>query len=308
MTAICPVCESGDTAIQAKYRSDNHIFDEINRILCRECGMVFAAPLPTAKDLEIFNSNYYEAAHGGQATHKSARAFFSGIALLRIAHLQRYLTKHKTTVSRILELGPGPGYFAQHWLNYEPNSSYYAIETDVTLHDTLKELGVQLLGISDEDTRPDLLDLVVMSHVLEHIPNPREFLEQATNKLKTGGALFIEVPCRDFEHKLIDAPHLLFFDKLPMTHLLANLGFTLIEVSYHGKLITDLRSTTPTQAMWQKVRAKLIRLGLVSPFSRTHLGMEPVVDPYARAVIAPFQAHRESHNPAWWLRAVALKS
>ena len=269
--------------------------------------MTFASPMPSDQDLQNYNSRYYESAHGGQAAHKTARSYFSAIALLRIAHLQSYLSKHDVKVSSILELGPGTGYLAGHWLQSAPLSSYFAIETDSSCHASLKALGVQLREVSDETLYAPQYDLVIMSHVLEHVPNPQSFLAQTTRNLRKGGALFIEVPCRDFEHKKLDEPHLLFFDKQPMNVLLNKLGFTEIEVSYHGKLIGNLQSASFLGTQWQKLRGKLIRLGLVSPFSKMQKGMEPILDPYARAVIAPFQAHRESQSPAWWLRALATK-
>jgi SAM-dependent methyltransferase len=75
-------------------------------------------------------------------------------------------------------------------------------------------------------------DLVVMSHVLEHISDPIKFIQIATSGLRQGGALFIEVPCRDWEHKDLDEPHILFFDKRPLQLLLQRAGFNDIEVSY----------------------------------------------------------------------------
>lgn len=307
MTQVCPGCDAGDTEIQAKYRATNQSFADTNRTQCRSCGLTFASPMPSDQDLQNYNSRYYESAYGGQAVHKTARAYFSAIALLRITHLQSFLSKHNVKVSSILELGPGTGYFARHWLQSAPLSSYYAIETDSSCHASLKALGVQLREVSDETVNAQQYDLVIMSHVLEHVPNPQAFLTQTTRNLRKGGALFIEVPCRDFEHKKLDEPHLLFFDKQPMNVLLNKLGFTQIEVSYHGQLMSDLQSANPLSMQWQKLRGKLIRLGMVSPFSQIHSGMEPILDSYARAVIAPFQAHRESQSPAWWLRAVATK-
>jgi hypothetical protein len=35
--------------------------------------------------------------------------------------------------------------------------------------------------------------------------------------------------------------------------------------------------------------------------------MELLTDPLERAAVAPFEAHREKQEPAWWLRAIARK-
>jgi hypothetical protein len=57
-----------------------------------------------------------------------------------------------------------------------------------------------------------------------------------------------------------------------------------------------------------QIRGKLISLGWVAPFAKKRLGMESLKDPLERAVVAPFKAHEESTEPAWWLRAVARKA
>ena len=60
------------------------------------------------------------------------------------------------------------------------------------------------------------MDVIIISHVLEHVSDPKGFLSFANSFLKKGGALFVEIPCNDFQHKTIMEPHLLFFDKKPL--------------------------------------------------------------------------------------------
>jgi SAM-dependent methyltransferase len=269
--------------------------------------MVFVDPMPSDAALEQYNASYFSTAHGGQPRNIGAKAFSSGIARLRIAHIERYLRVQNIVVSSLLELGPGPGFLARNWLENYPATTYLASETDTSCHAPLQKLGVHLVDVFSmaADTAP--VDLVVMSHVLEHVSSPIKFLKDATRSLREGGVLFIEVPCRDYEHKPIDEPHLLFFDKGPLRHLLHQSGFENIQVSYHGVTIDQLRSWSVSRAIFMAFRARLIALGLVAPFARVRPGMEALGDPIERAAIAPFEAHCESPNPAWWLRAVATK-
>ncbi|MEN6373330.1 MAG: class I SAM-dependent methyltransferase [Smithella sp.] len=270
--------------------------------------MAFAAPMPQDSVLEEYNANYFACAHGDHPGNSRATAFFSGIARLRLAHLDSYLDKHNISVSRLLELGPGPGFFARNFLEKHPDTTYMAIETDTSCYASLQTIGVHVVAGSDlfENTVP--VDVVVMSHVLEHVSKPIKFLTDATRNLRKGGALFIEVPCRDWEHKLIDEPHLLFFDKGPMHHLLSTLGFCNVQVSYHGQEIDRLRLASPWRSMLLGVRSKFLALGLVTPFAQVRPGMEMLTDPLERAVVAPFEAHCETQKPAWWLRALAIKT
>lgn len=265
--------------------------------------MVFATPMPSAALLSAYNADYFSEAHGGKPSNRLAVAFFSGIARIRQAFVSFYLRKHGIFARRVLEVGPGPGYFARSWLQAAPKTTYLAVEKDKSCHRLLSELGVRVVNFADVDS----VDLVVMSHVVEHVADPVDFVRAATRALNPGGALFVEVPCQDWAHKSIDEPHVLFFDKVSMRRLLDQLGFVDIEIAYFGQTIAQLKKNSIMRSVLLRIRAKLIGWGLVVPFSMTRAGMEPLGDPLERAMVAPLLAHRESSEPAWWLRAVARK-
>jgi SAM-dependent methyltransferase len=287
----------------AKFRYENPIFSGCSLALCEDCEMIFASPMPSEAALLAYNANYFSAAHGGQPTNRLAIAFFAGVARIRHAFVNRFLAKHQIAVNKVLEIGPGPGLFARSWLQEVPQSSYFAVETDEGCHSALRELGVQIVDLAKSPP----VDMVVMSHVLEHVADPVGFVRAATRGLRSGGAVFIEVPCRDWEHKALDEPHILFFDKTPMRRLLDDLGFIDIEIAYYGQTIAQLKAESKLHSILMRVRAKLISWGLVSPFAATSAGMETLADPLERAMVRPYGAHRESMEPAWWLRAVARK-
>ena len=169
-------------------------------------------------------------------------------------------------------------------------------------------MGVKLVDHDDIKNITVSMDLVVMSHVLEHVTNPTKFIKNATQNLRVGGAIFIEVPCRDWEHKPLDEPHVLFFDKKPMYSLLSKINFIKVAVDYFGQEISHLQQTHIIKKVWRSLRSRLISIGLVLPFASIRLGMESLDDPLERAVVAPYKAHIESTNPAWWLRTIAIKS
>jgi SAM-dependent methyltransferase len=307
MSATCPVCGGCEVELQGEYRGQHAAFAGMHRAQCRSCLMVFATPMPSEDILQQYNASYFNSAHGGKPQGAAALAFFSGIARLRLVHLQHYLLSERIAVSQVIEIGPGPGWFARCWLAQNPDTTYRAIETDASCHASLRDIGVQLIPVGDTAPEAKPADLVVMTHVLEHVTDPAAFLRESTRRLRPGGVLFIEVPCRDWEHKPLDEPHLLFFDKEPMQLLLKRIGFDQIQLSYHGQKIEQLRRPSRLGRVWNAIRNRLIAREVVAPFGRSGPGLEPLTA-LERAAVRPFEAHRESVQPAWWLRAVARKS
>lgn len=304
-TIICPVCSGSDISLIRAYRSHHAVFSGCSLFRCGSCEMVFAAPFPSASDLTAYNAGYFENAHGGKSTNKIAEAFFNGIAKLRYTYVLAYIRQHQITVNRVLEIGPGPGYFAKNWLAKHPGHRYVAVESDASCFHSLKETGVEIINGTEE---LECVDVVVISHVLEHVTDPSGFLKNATRHLRRGGLLFIEVPCQDWKHKPLDEPHLLFFEKKPLQQLLEAIGFEKISVNYYGQLISKLQQPRSlAERLYTKARNLLIRSGILWPFSVRQKGMEEIDSPSERAAVAPYQAHIESAEPAWWLRAAAIK-
>jgi SAM-dependent methyltransferase len=303
----CPVCSSDISKRIAPYRYSHPIFERAWRCECTACGMVFASPMPSSSAVQNYNSSYFENAHGGLSSARIPLAFFSAIARLRVSHVQTFLRREGQDVKRILEIGPGKGDFARIWLSRNPGTEYFALESDVTCHEILGKMGVQVVSLPDIKRQAGGFDLVVMSHVLEHVVDPVEVLGDVYSVLRRGGVVFAEVPCLDFAFKPVDEPHVLFFDKKSLWYLLKRTGFNKILLSYHGQRIEDLKSSKPFSRLVSRFRNRLIRIGISSPFSSLERGLENVDDDFERAVIKPFLAHVEQSVPSAWLRALAIR-
>lgn len=302
----CPVCASDNVRCDAAYRAQHRYFKGMNRIHCCDCGLDYASPMPDDQLLDEFNNSYFHSAHGGSAKDTVAKAFFSGIARLRMNMVKQYLSDSQEKVNQVLEWGPGEGYFAKNWLNDFPDTHYYAVETDTSCHPSLQKNGVDILKPAKAAEISS--DLVVMSHVLEHVKEPNEFIATTTKSLKKGGIAFIEVPCKDWRHKDIDEPHLLFFDKPSMKHLLSKQGFQVLQIEYYGAGVES--SKKHNNIFYKKLmslRSRLIAMGIVKPFASNQSGLECISDPVECAAVVPFKAHVKSEEPAWWLRVIAKK-
>ena len=108
----CPICESTNFDIIGHYKNKHNFFNNINLTKCNKCKLVFANPMPSEEELDDYNSSFFNNAYGTFKINKITNAYFNGISKIRINYLLKYLNKNNIECSKVLEIGPGPGYFA----------------------------------------------------------------------------------------------------------------------------------------------------------------------------------------------------
>jgi SAM-dependent methyltransferase len=260
--------------------------------------------MPDRGGLDRYNASYFENAHGGAAVAESARAFHRAINYVRANHVESERVAIGATIRTVLEIGPGLGDFGARWTATHPDTTYYAVESDEQQRERLCERGIRAVGSLEEVPTGLSFDLLVLSHVLEHTSDPRAFLSKFVQRMNPGAMVFIEVPCRDYEHKSEDEPHLLFFDGPSMSRLLTRVGIRPLRISYHGIEIERLRRRSGSLARRIAARALAVLDALrLLPIPRAFDG---VTDPAGRAAVRSLEGHVEKRSAAWWLRAVGV--
>jgi SAM-dependent methyltransferase len=118
-----------------------------------------------------------------------------------IARWHKRLLMHSVALNglprRVLEIGPGHGYFASACR--EQGLDYTYCDTSPSVHRKMNELGFSgQLGLLHELEVPtQRFDLIWMSHVLEHSPtwlDARSLVDEAKNRLAPGGSLVVISP------------------------------------------------------------------------------------------------------------------
>ena len=304
----CPICTNEDTYKISEYVNKSNVYSNMSLFRCNKCDMVFVDPFPSDKALKNYNDNYFDSAHGGHSISKETIAVFKGLASLRGTYLNNFLNKKNIKCERILEIGPGPGYFAENWKKNYANEEYFAIETDQTCYSNLNKIGVKLIKEKDYNNYEGKMDVIIISHVLEHVSDPKGFLSFANSFLRQGGALFVEIPCNDFQHKTIMEPHLLFFDKKPLKLLLEKVNFKEIETNYYGKKISLLKKESFFN---KKLHTLLNKIVLISGFYNflklDESDLKFIKSKYVSFAVRSYNAHVESDEPTWWLRSLSVK-
>ncbi|MBV9521517.1 MAG: class I SAM-dependent methyltransferase [Alphaproteobacteria bacterium] len=187
----CPICDSAATSADAL-----RIFGQ-SYARCGECGHGFVRDQPSLEALDtIFGESEAHAAvyidRAGIETRLSQI-----IAPKAEWLLGQYHRRHGRLPVTALDVGAGGGHFVEGLrrrgidaVGYERSRASRIFAEDA--------FGVALRPSSFLDDPPEPRDLVTMWGLLEYVPEPRRFLEQARRCLTAeSGLLVIEVPRLD---------------------------------------------------------------------------------------------------------------
>lgn len=305
MNKCCPICKSENQDIIKNYAGNSKIFSMRSIVECKDCSLAFMSPSLSDAELDNYNSQYFQNAHGGYSEHPLVLGFHSAINRSRVEYVLDYCKRKKITIKKVFEVGPGSGMFLKHFKDLNPIDEYAIVESDSDLKGRFLNMGATIYD-SFEDSPSANFDLVICSHVLEHTNNPIQFLNSLTRLLKPGGILFIEVPCRDYLYKPVYEPHLLFFDKKSLGNLINKLSYNHLEISYHGPKINESGFTRFKREAYSSILQRLYQLNkniiqLVIPIDKKKLSIEEAIG------LAPYSYLPQSDEPSWWIRAVCIK-
>ncbi|TFG04422.1 MAG: class I SAM-dependent methyltransferase [Promethearchaeota archaeon] len=158
----------------------------------------------------------------------------------RFSLIPKFLTKTDCT---ILDVGCG-NYSPQRAKLQYPHSHYYGLDlsknyyssTDLSLMDGFFELDLNKLDYSPIPN--NFFDLIILSHVLEHLPKGERVLLQLLPKLKSRGLIYIEYPSvrsTKLPHKkgtlnfYDDATHVRIYDNKSLSKILKIKGFEILK-------------------------------------------------------------------------------
>jgi SAM-dependent methyltransferase len=148
---------------------------------------------------------------------------------------------------KVLEVGCGHAQTGRALEEAIPTAKYTGIEISKDLFDSLdtdqkaRIIYAPTLEQALAQVDDDNYDLVVMHHVLEHLPTPADTLRIVKRKLRPGGSIFIEVPNEQWKRPLIMLRRLLkpggddwfpghinFFTRGPLEDLVRSQGLKIV--------------------------------------------------------------------------------
>lgn len=221
---------------------------------CQNCGSAHLDPIPSLLEIRSF----YPVDYYGAKTKK----FITPIEHLLKSFSVRTIasaSKNLAPGSRLLDIGCGRGVFIHELL--ERGFEVHGIELDEFVDDSISNRCTIHVTDSLSSLRfaQESFDMVILWHVLEHLPNPQETIAEISRILSPGGRLAIAVPnygslqarvSRRYWFHLDLPRHIFHFTQKGVRTLLAE----------HGFIVTSVNHFSPIQNVFGWMQSLLNRI------------------------------------------------
>ena len=149
-----------------------------------------------------------------------------------------------------MEVGPGFGTFCAVATEAKAFGKVVAIEPTPQLAAACRERGVTVIEkrVEDVGAEAPAADVLVSFEVIEHLFEPRRFLDNALRIVRPGGLLVLSCPNGEgFDiamlgalSQAVDAEHVNLFNPASLSGLVGRCGFEPLEVTTPGRLDAEL--------------------------------------------------------------------
>ena len=163
-----------------------------------------------------------------------------------------YSKKKFNEKPRVVDIGAGNARLGIALKECYDEADYDVVEPDVEVRSKYGNwVNKQFSNISELEI--GRYDLVIMNQVLEHVPDPLDFLGSVNNILKPESYVYIDVPYKDYLFKPSAEPHLLFWNKKSMSVLLEKTRLKMIFCDTAGMMHSQARKFFRKQSFKTKI-------------------------------------------------------
>lgn len=223
---LCPICEADHTDPVNRRRQRGLT---VTTVACRRCGLVYHNPVIEDRDRRDTETTY-------QKWHTDSRPTPRYLKKLEARWARQWplVSLVFAAGSRVLEVGAGLGVASAHFKRL--GAKVISIEPDPELAAYARSnwgLNVLAARFEEVDLTGAQFDLIFASHLIEHFPDPLEFLTKVRLWAHPRSFLFLETPNilapKVSPARLFSLPHNFYFSPQTLTFLLAKAGW---EVSH----------------------------------------------------------------------------
>lgn len=163
--------------------------NDLNTVICKECGTLRCDPYYSEAAIEEFYTDFYRDLY--RKKNESLDGFFdeqmeTGKKILRFCH------NKIPERANVLEVGCGAGGILQAFMDQGHVITGLDFGKEYLNYGVSR--GLNLINGSIEKLGGDKFDLIILNHVLEHIPEPVKFIRELSAHLSAQGKIFIGLP------------------------------------------------------------------------------------------------------------------
>jgi 2-polyprenyl-3-methyl-5-hydroxy-6-metoxy-1,4-benzoquinol methylase len=235
-------------------------------VQCQDCGLVYVSPRPDPNELyALYGETYFHNSDSGTVGYTDylkdenhIRQTFQG----RLNWLEKFIQHGK-----LLDVGCAAGFFLDEahkrgWQVQGLDVSNFAVEY------TSKRFGFDVRhgSLLDLDYPKNTYDLITLWDVIEHVPDPKAYIQRVAELLRSGGVISLATPDVDsIPAKLtgkrwvgykLSEEHVYYFAVKTLTRMLNEAGFDVIDTRHVGKYVT-LRLFLDRLGMYSPILAKI---------------------------------------------------
>lgn len=239
----CPACG----ATEYTKRFEKYKFSYVD---CLKCETMYVNPRPTSEILEMYYSTSENYAFWNKyifpASEETRR---QKIFRPRAERIKEICERYGVDRDVLLEVGAGFGTFCQEVNDFGLFKRVIAVEPTPDLAKACKTRGIETIDQPVERTKLAVaVDVVVSFEVIEHLYDPKVFIQYCRDVIKPGGLIVLTCPnVKGFDILLlqdksnsVDIEHLNYFHPKSLSGLLESCGFNVLEVFTPGKLDAEL--------------------------------------------------------------------
>lgn len=199
--SACPICNSSQTKLFLVCKDNTVSHETFNIVECISCGFKFTNPRPEKEKLGAYyiSEEYVSHSNTKKGFVNSAYQMVRKYTLLKKLQL---ISKFNKT-GKILDIGCGTGEFLKtfkdaKWdtLGIEPSPDVRKMAIENYGLDIREEAEIKNLETAS-------FDVITMWHVLEHVPDLNERIEDLKRLIKPNGIIIIAVPnCTSLDAKI----------------------------------------------------------------------------------------------------------
>jgi SAM-dependent methyltransferase len=233
----CPLCGTMTISVVGclcyALFDDSPLSNSYNLVACSNCGFIFCDTKSTAAD---FYSHYKQNLHymtenrgTGALNENEGKRYASVFSIL-----QKYQPNKKV---KIIDIGSAKGGFLS-FLKTQGYKNLLAIDLLSESIDYARANGIDAkIGSAEQlPLKNDSIDVVVLSHVLEHILDLRAVMTELCRVVVDGGLVYAEVPSIEYGCSFKNAPmwdflyeHINYFSKHHLISLFESKHFSCLE-------------------------------------------------------------------------------